>query len=633
MSQQLLPSTVATSGDPHPNSEVAADEEDRPIVKSSRPGLRQYYRRNLKVVLATALGIALVGAAIQFTRWLSVQLPECQDWALNCDITPSIRFFHRNFGLVQGVITAIYSIGLAVLAFSVHAFSESAFWPLVHQQCLSISQMDTYLDASRGSIPSTPAALFMARTLNSALILILTTLITLTPFAAAPLIGQVYSRGNVTVQYQSGLQVGGGINVAYTQSNPPGPTRERSTALYTSWQARISDEPLPKHRLWFIDRTLMAERGNFSIGTVRIQQDIQCGGWVATPNKEWVTGGGQSFMAFNTSMRSSSNKSGFGARTTRHSKVVRVRDVNKLAVWVHNYTFTSANKTTATLIFAALDGKIEDGRSTQRKSLPDDARTKSISSVACHVSVELIEATLTVGNAPGPAVPVNYMTNLKAFERVNSSDSNGTRNMNELALWFAVAPVANGAYVYGSQPMYRYVSRWLPERYTENSAGHNHGWTISYIKRFIRISTGASILGDVGKYAIHRYVEDEDAEDVKNAASVEFPSYVHVMKMDPSKLILLIILPLIILGCGSILIVWNVKMHKAMGIPIMRKATLDEMIKSIQTGNVLDAAAMDSLDAAKPSHLGKLRLRFRKDDSGTWSMYKVKGRPATVTGY
>ncbi|KAF3045061.1 hypothetical protein E8E12_006935 [Didymella heteroderae] len=616
MSQQLLPSTAATARDSHSDFEDKADELDHHAVGSSLSTLGQLLWRHRNVGLATVPGIVCVGAACWFTQWLSMQLPECQKWAFNCDLSPSVRFFYRNFGLVQGIVTAIYSIGLAALAFSAHVFSESAFWPLSHQQCFSISQMDTYLEASRGSILSTLPALCMVRTLDSAVVLLLTTFITLTPLAAAPVIGQVYSKVNITVQYQGRLQVGGGINVPYAQSNPPGPTRERSTALYTSWQTRLSDEPLPKYRLWFVDRTLMAERGNFTIGTVGIQQDIQCGGWVAKPNKEWVAGGGQRFMAFNTSMRSSQDKSGFEDQKTRHSGIVRVRDVNKLAVWVHNYTFTNANKTTATLIFAALDGKIEDGQMTNTKHLPDDARTKGISSIACQVTVEMMEATLKVGDAPGPVTPVNSMTNLKVFGQLDPSERNHTRNMNELALWFAVAPVANGAYVYGTQPMYRYIPKWLPERYTENSAGHNYGWTVNYIKRFIRISTGASILGEVGKYAIHQDTEDENAEDVKKAVTVQFPSYVHVMKMDPSKPRLLIVLPLIILGCGTILIIWNVKRHKAMGIPIKSQAPLVEMIKSSQTKDVADAAA-------RPSDLGRQRLRFKKGTDGTWGFYNV----------
>lgn len=76
------------------------------------------------------------------------------------------------------------------------------------------------------------------------------------------------------------------------------------------------------------------------------------------------------------------------------------------------------------------------------------------------------------------------------------------RNTNELDLWFAVAPVANGAYVYGAYPMYRYKKDGVPGRYTSIGQGESGGWTIEYIKEFIRVSTGASILAEVDSWPI-----------------------------------------------------------------------------------------------------------------------------------
>ena len=75
--------------------------------------------------------------------------------------------------------------------------------------------MDTLLKANRGSIPSTPRALLKTRTLDSALVLLLTTVITLTPPTVAPVLGQAYNRVNITVKYQGELQTGGGIGVYY----------------------------------------------------------------------------------------------------------------------------------------------------------------------------------------------------------------------------------------------------------------------------------------------------------------------------------------------------------------------------------------------------------------------------------
>ena len=451
--------------------------------------------------------------------------------------------------------------------------------------------------------------------MDSALVLLLTTVITLTPLAAAPMVGQVYNRRNITVDYQGELQTGGGIGVYYVQSNPPGPVRERSSTLYTSWQGNFATEPLPEYRNWFIDRRLMARRGDFTIKTVRIQQDIECRGWAATPNDKWVTLGRDFFLTFNTSMPTRKDASGRPVDALwQHDKVVEVRDVRKLAVWVHNYTFNHANKTTATLVFAALEGGIEGGITT--KNMPDHARMANVTSIACDVVVEMMEDTLTVGDAPGPAISINPMTNIFVVGQGRPPNKKYVGKMNEVALWFAVAPVANGAYVYGTQPMYSYTENWIPERYTSTDEGANSAWTIDYIKNFIRVSTGASMLGEVDKWA---YVNDPE-----HPSKAQFPSYFPIVKMDPGKPILLTILPLIILVCGSILIIWNVKMHRNMAIPIMRKATLGEIIKSSQTSDVMGPAILDQQNATKPSGLDKLEVRFQEGDTGLWGLYNAR---------
>ncbi|KAH6643726.1 hypothetical protein C7974DRAFT_419306 [Boeremia exigua] len=582
------------------------DNVDQAKVKTRNRGLGLFLRRNITVSLALLLGFACIALVIRFTQWFSTKLPVCPSWSLDCAVSGRVERLYGNFGAVQGIVTAVYSIGLAALAFSAHSFSESALWPLIHQQYFSIGQMETYLEASRGSIPSTPLAMFKARTFDSVLVLLLTTIITLTPLVAAPVVGQVYNRGNMTVKYQGELKTGGGIGVYYTQSNPPGPVRERSSTLYTSWQGKFAPEPLPDYRNWFIERNLMVKRGNFTVETVRIQQDIECRGWEATPNDVWTTIGRDDFISFNTSMPIRMDAAGELVEDKwQHSEEVEVRDVAKLAVWVHNYTFDNANKTTATLIFAALNGDIEGGLTT--KAMPKGARTKNVTSIACDVSVEMMEDTLLVGDAPGPAISINPMTNIFVIGQGRPGNPKYMGKMNEVALWFAVAPVANGAYVYGTQPI-------ATHRLTR---AKNDAWTIAYIDNFIRVSTGASMLGEVDKWGFN---------DPKHPSTVRFPSYFAIVKMDPGKVYLLGILPLVILSCGAVLMVWNVKMHRSMALPIMRKATLGEIIKSSQTAHIRGPAAYDQQNAAKPSSLEELHVQFREDETGCWGLYGAEGR-------
>ena len=166
--------------------------------------------------------------------------------------------------------------------------------------------------------------------------------------------------------------------------------------------------------------------------------------------------------------------------------------------------------------------------------------------------------------------------------------------------------------------MYSYRSNSLPERYASTDEGEPNDWTIDYIKNFIRVSTGASMLNEVNKWKFE--------DDSERPSKVQFPSYVSVVKIDPSKPVLLIILPLTILGCGTLLMVWNVKMHRNMAIPIMRNATLGEIIKSSQTADIAGAGTLDRQNAAKPSGLDKLEVRSQEGDTGLWGLYSAKGR-------
>lgn len=242
----------------------------------------------------------------------------------------------------------------------------------------------------------------------------------------------------------------------------------------------------------------------------------------------------------------------------------------------------------------------------------------NISSIACVIAVEMMEDTLTVGSAPGPAVPINPMTNIFIVGQARPPNPLYVGKMNEVALWFAVAPVANGAYVHGTQPMSSHQPNSLPERYASTDEGEANDWTIDYIGNFIRVSTGASMLGEVNKW--------EFENDPERPSKAQFPSYVSVVKMNPNKPVLLIILPLTILGCGALLFVWNINMHRSMAIPIMRNATLGEIIKSSQTTDIAEAAKLDQQDATKPSGLDKLEVRFKEGDTALWGLYYDKER-------
>ncbi|KAF2125782.1 hypothetical protein P153DRAFT_399922 [Dothidotthia symphoricarpi CBS 119687] len=598
MSEHLL----STS---YKSSPVVATEECLPPRYGRRRGLSYFLSHNWTVTLSFNTGLVLVGAVFVFTNWLSKQTVQCPDWAINCTVSKRVDFLTSNFGTVQGIVTTIYSIALAALAFSAHALSESALWPLLTKHQLSIAQMDTYLAASRGSIASSPFALFTVRNVDSIIVVLSTVVVTLVPLSAAPVVGQVYNMRNVSVDFQSQAQPGGGIGPVFVQTNPSGSSRESSASLYTSWQYKLSQEPMPEYREWFIDRIAFSSRGNFSAEAVRVQQDIDCRSWEAFPTKK-----SGDFLLFDTNMTASSGMTGKARKSkhNRHQNLVEVRDSARLAVWVHDYTFDSSTKTTATIIFAALNGTIDGGKTTF--DMPDKASVVNVSSVACSIAVELVEDTLVVGDSHMTPVQINTLDKLRLPLSVDEPN-----RFNELALWFAVAPVANGATAYGAQPLYQYKKDWIPERFTTTTGGENNDdWTTEYIENFVRISIGAALLGEVTKWPW----------PVENPVKIPFTSRVFVSKMDPRFPISFLIPPWIIILAGALLMGWNVKMHRNMVIPIMRTATLSEVLKSSQTTHVLSLAALDRSDPTTTSRMDTLKVQFKKGDDGVWGLHDPK---------
>ena len=255
------------------------------IDAQSRQGLLHFLRARITVLLALIGGLACVLSVVSFTSWLSQFTPKAQwpTWAIGRPQPSIADIYIENISTVQGFATALYSVGLLSLAYWAHAFSESALWPLLNKQHLSIEQIQTYLDASRGSIPASPFALFAARNLEYALVVIITFAISLVPLTGALFMGHAYSTHNETVAFKSQSEPGGGIGLPWRQINPPGVLRDAPMVFYSSWSRNIAKEPMPEYREWFVNREKLSRRGDFSVNAVKIIQDIECRGLEVKP--------------------------------------------------------------------------------------------------------------------------------------------------------------------------------------------------------------------------------------------------------------------------------------------------------------------------------------------------------------
>ncbi|KAJ4366227.1 hypothetical protein N0V83_007863 [Neocucurbitaria cava] len=318
---------------------------------------------------------------------------------------------------------------------------------------------------------------------------------------------------------------------------------------------------------------------------------------------------------------------------TQHSTAVKVRNKDKLAVWTDSYVFDSPTRTKATVVFAAIDGSIIGGDTETTKKV----FKKQITSIACEIAVEFVDDILTVGMAPDAA-----RAQLGSVAQLNNSKS-----LNELALWFAVSPVSNGASVDGAMPLYGDPLRKIPVRYTSTSEGSNQGWETEKIKHFISVSIGATAL------------RASTSPEIK---PVTMLSRTYTLKLDPSRPLLLLVLPTLMLLNASLLVLWHARLYGQTEIPYYQQAKLSEILTFSQSSDIRNAAelawrnnkARSKNTSFNTSIWKRLRISLNKrkntldsqqvrywPDEGAWALHAVKAtskerkksRGQPLTGY
>lgn len=489
----------------------------------------------------------------------------------------------RNLGLIQGFTTALYAIGLAAIAHAAHTLSETALWPLLTKRNMTLGSIETYLEASRGSIPASPSALYATRSFHAFVVVLCTVIITLVSISGAPLVGYTYQRDGHFVKFQSVYRPGGGVGPLFSQTSPPESIRGNPASLYTSWASGFASEPLPDYRTWFLDRATLADRGNLSVMGVNINQNITCYAW--RPPKPQASENNTRFV-FLTKMKE---------RDKRHGKEVVVLPRSRLTVWAHDYEFVSKYRTRSTLAFAVVNGTIDGGEILD--DLPRVNKIRKISTIACDVDLEFVDDHLEIGQIESRATPIS----INSLANIRRRGGNSSATLNELMLWFTVSPITIGASVAGAQPMFRPNDKnyTIPIIYpTDAREGFDDQWNITYIENFVKVAIGASALGE--------------STNSLNFDPVEFISFQRTVKLDPRRPVLLIVPPLVILFCAIILLVWNLYMHHQMQVPIMRLATLSEFIKSSQTKDLRRIAMDDMQNSNRPTQLDNVAIEFRE---------------------
>lgn len=603
-------------------------------------GFLPFLSHNLSVPAAACMGIIFTVVAIVYTHSTARQILSCPDWALDESCTPRADDWTiHNLGTVQGIITLLLGIGLAGLAYVALALCESAVWPLLTRQVFTIRELEAYLSTTKGYILSAPRALGATRTIATGVILACSIMVTLLPLAAAPMVGYAFTPTLLPVQLDSNITITsrGGITQLYAQTDPPTSVMVDVLAEYNSWATDPLSEPLPQYRDWYVDRETLSERGSFSAEAIELQTSVGC-----RPHAIKQRGGdGLLWNAFRTSMtRTRENLASpplplptpagaeqggqdQGGSDERESDVW-VRSLPQLTIWVDSFTFLSEYRTVATLIFAALNGTIEGGEFSPIML----GNYTGASSIACDVDITAKDDVLTILEADGfvplpPAVAPSppRLSSLDQLELNGAAASNKT-GINEMLLWFAVAPLLVGSSVDGTQPMFFNSSVTNRAVAYTSSVPERNTWTVDGLQEMILLSVGALAQATSPSSASRAGALNPEVEDQRLTSAVK------TLKMDPSRALLLVILPMLIVGVAIAVGVWSVWVHQREGIPVMRMAGTGELLKSAQTGYLRDLASTDAAKTYLPAgEIGAVEVKYGVDREG------VVGLARSVRGF
>ncbi|OCT48263.1 hypothetical protein CLCR_04003 [Cladophialophora carrionii] len=540
-----------------------------------RNGLLQFIRHNQTIPVALCIGFLFASTAITFTWWLSGEKLQCPKWAIDCSIPPPVEWLRDNIGTVQGLVTFVYATSLAAMAYAAHAWSEASIWPLLAQRPYSIGQMETFLSASRGSVPSTPVAFRHVANFDAALVLICTALITLIPLTAAPLVGYVFHQQIVPLEAKSNYTGGGGTGRHFTQHNPPVSLLAPAVVRYASWAEPLSTEPMQDYRDWFVDGYKLADKGNLAAHAVRLKKTITCRGHQVNNISEGKV---------STRMENRTFDDGQGP-LPRGSEKVSLLMRPQLTVWADDCQLPSSSRARSTLVFASLNGTIENGI----PAYVEHEEIHSLEAVACDIDIDLVDDILCIGDEEcrEKNSTTQTLTSLRDIYR---------KSLNEIAVWMAMAPIVVGVSVSGAQPMfYHRPNAPLPHLYTTTIGKGDH-WTSEQLEGFINASISA--------------VAQELVVNQPAAHDVQIQSLTTTVKLTSVRVRLLILPVATMLIVMALLVSWSELLHRKYKIPLRRLASLSEFLKSCQTAHIVKEASVDSLQADTPSNLGQLKVMF-----------------------
>lgn len=467
-------------------------------------------------LIALFLGVGGSLSCYGFTYWLSRQTFSCPAWALYCSVPPRVTWIAAHMGTVQGVISALYSVFISMIAYVAHALAETTLWPAMTRRSFRMSDIDNFLQLARGSLPALPQALWHSARggFYNFTTMALTGLLVLLLFSNSIFIGHAYTIEIVPTRFFSNFTQGAGIGFDFEQWTPPGSAPGsvgNAAQFYTSWAMNTSIEPLPDLRDFIIERRMLSKIGNATINAVRATRNINCSAYEIniTQDVTWTTRLGDVHFKVATHIpdEGDSTQDDYYALNNDYDqdgfRDINIRIEPYLSVWVDQYYNTSLIGAVTRLVFAAVNGTIEGGFHTPPTSNMNFLAGQGyvaypysgIDSLACDVAVEFEEAQACIGTCDhGTNVTLMDFSTLSS--PLSQRWSPGPRVLWDLAVWFAAVPTTFGISVFGAQPMYGMgdfpdASIILPVAQASTSKVVASYWTQANLTHFIDVAAGA----------------------------------------------------------------------------------------------------------------------------------------------
>jgi hypothetical protein len=251
----------------------------------------------------------------------------------------------------------------------------------------------------------------------------------------------------------------------------------------------------------------------------------------------------------------------------------------RLTAWVETVDYKSLARTTSTLIFACIDCNIENSTWTIFPDLIASDPYKGISAVKCTVDVTLQQATMNVGIS-GPS---NDGVNVSAIVTVDGPlhHSSPYGHQGDVAEWLGTVITTYGDSVYGAQPLWGAQSMFasasqlanqLPVVVTTTQYGITpDNWTQDALEHFVSVGSGALALAMSRQW---------------NNFSMVLNSTLYEQQILPSRALLLLIPPFLVLGANAVLAALLAYLYSRASIPYLRQARTSEMISSTQNETI-----------------------------------------------